>query len=84
MTRLGLGSSVVIEKLMSMIAGRSETCLCHFYKLPNDQRPHYLCSEIPKERNFHYNLRRPNVHEPNVISTNRFSHNFFSFNFKTV
>ena len=47
--------------------------LCHFYKLQNDQRPYYLYSEIPQERNLHYNLRRPDVYEPNVISTNRFS-----------
>ena len=50
--------------------------LCHFYKLQNDQRPHYLYSEIPQERNLHYNLHRPNVYEPNVTSTNRFSHTY--------
>ena len=51
--------------------------MCHFYKLRNDQRPYYFYSEIPQERNLHYNLRRPNVYEPNVISTNRFSHTYF-------
>ena len=51
--------------------------LYHFYKLRNDQRPYYLYSEIPQERNIHYNLRRPNVYEPNIISTNRFSHTYF-------
>ena len=38
-------------------------CLCHFYKLQNDQRPLYLYNEIPQERTFSYNLRRPNVFE---------------------
>ena len=51
--------------------------LCHFYKLRNDQKPYYLYSEIPQERNLHYNFCRPNVYEPNVISTNRFSHTYF-------
>ena len=51
--------------------------LCPFYKLRNDQRPYYLSSEIPQERNLHYNLRRLNVYEPNVISSNRFSHTYF-------
>ena len=51
--------------------------LCHFYKLRNNQRPLYLYSEIPQERNFHHNLRRANVYEANAKSTNRFSHTYF-------
>ena len=51
--------------------------LCHFYKLQNDQRPLYLYNEIPQERTFSYNLRRPNVFEPSAKSTDRFTHTYF-------
>ena len=46
--------------------------LCHFYKPLNDQRPLYLCSEIPQERVFRHNLRKANVYEANAKSTDRF------------
>ena len=45
---------------------RSYRRLCHYSKLRNDQRPYYLCSEIPQECNLHYNLHGPNVYEPNA------------------
>ena len=51
--------------------------LCHFYKLQNDQRPLYLYNEIPQERTFSYNLRRPNVFESSAKSTDRFTHTYF-------
>ena len=52
--------------------------LCHFYKLQNDQRPSlYLLNEIPQERTFSYNLRRPNVFESSAKRTNRFTHTHF-------
>ena len=47
---------------------------CHFYKLQSDQRPLYLCKEIPQERTFSYNLRRPNESESSAKSTDRFAH----------
>ena len=47
--------------------------LCHFYKLRNN----HLYSEIPQERTFHHNLRRPNVYEASAKSTNKFSHTYF-------
>ena len=50
--------------------------LCHFYKLQSDQRPLYLYNEIPQERTFGYNLRRPNVFESSAKSTDRFSHTY--------
>ena len=43
--------------------------LCHFCKLRHNQRPLYLYPEIPKERIFHYNLRRANVYEANAKSS---------------
>ena len=51
--------------------------LCHFYKLQNDQRPLYLYNEIPQERTFSYNLRRPNVFQSSAKSTDRFTHTYF-------
>ena len=51
--------------------------LCHFYKLQNDQKPLYLYNEIPQERTFSYNLRRPNVFESSAKSTDRFTHTYF-------
>ena len=51
--------------------------LCHFYKLQNDQRPLYLYNEIPQERTFSYNLRRPNVFESSAKSTDRLTHTYF-------
>ena len=51
--------------------------LCHFYKLQNDQRPLYLYNEIPQERTFSHNLRRPNVFKSSAKSTDRFTHTYF-------
>ena len=51
--------------------------LCYFYKLQSDQRKLYLYNEIPHERTFSYNLRRPNVFESSAKSTGRFTHTYF-------
>ena len=49
-----------------LIYRRWHRCLCHFYKLPNNQRPLSLYSEIPQKRTSHHNLRRANVYEANA------------------
>ena len=51
--------------------------LCHFYKLQSDQKPLYLYNEIPHERTFSYNLRRPNLFESSVKSIDRFTDTCF-------
>ena len=53
--------------------------LCHFYKLRNDQRPHYLYSEIPQDGNITTTCVDPMYVNQmcTKMSTNRFSHTYF-------
>ena len=59
-----------------IIGDGTDVFLCRFYKLQSDQRPLYLYNEIPYERTFSYNLRRPNVFESSAESTDRFTHTY--------
>ena len=53
--------------------------LCLFYKIVNNQAPHYLRDYIPGENNIQYNLQHPTLLRENTSRTLRFSKTFFPF-----
>ena len=76
----GMGVELILTDFMKSSVGKSFTtegsidaCVT-FTNCGMIKDPYYLYSEIPRERNLHYNFRRPNVYEQNVMRTNRFSH----------